>query len=310
MIDGLRGASRAAEILSHIAFANAEKNVPTDQQSIGMIKREFPGREMGGKTVLVIGMGEVGWRVAALCRHFHMNVLWYDPYVHVAREGCTKIEGLEKLPACDIVSFHVPGGEKTQEMFNGGFFSQLKRAFVINTARGEIIDEQALADALGNGCVEMYVSDFYSDFLFRKFVFDEGKRPEAVRFYPHLAASTAEAQERAVTMVAGSFKKFWETGEIAPRSSVNFPACELERAPDTVRFAVVNDNIPGMVAKIAEAVTSFGLNIVDERHPSRGTLAYGLYDLLRGPESNDSKLFQLFLTLQEVPGVKRVRIIL
>jgi D-3-phosphoglycerate dehydrogenase len=112
--------------------------------------------ELSGKTALIVGFGRIGTRSARRCRGFDMNVLIYDPYVSaekITEAGCERVTNLDAaLPRVDFVSIHCPKNAETIGMFNAARFARMKRgAFIVNTARGGIIDEPALHAALSSG---------------------------------------------------------------------------------------------------------------------------------------------------------------
>jgi D-3-phosphoglycerate dehydrogenase len=112
--------------------------------------------ELSGKTVLIVGFGRIGTRSARRCQGFDMNVLVYDPYVpaeKISAAGCERVTDLDgALPRVDFVSIHCPKNPETIGMFNAARFARMRRgAFIVNTARGGIIDEPSLHAALTSG---------------------------------------------------------------------------------------------------------------------------------------------------------------
>jgi D-3-phosphoglycerate dehydrogenase len=112
--------------------------------------------ELSGKTVLIVGFGRIGTRSARRCVGFEMTVLIYDPYIDlekVTAEGCEPVSDLDAaLPRADFVSIHCPKNAETIGLFNAARLSRMKKgAFIVNTARGGIIDEPALYAALKTG---------------------------------------------------------------------------------------------------------------------------------------------------------------
>ena len=112
--------------------------------------------ELSGKTALIVGFGRIGTRSARRCQGFDMNVLIYDPYVpaeQISSASCERVTDLDAaLPRADFVSIHCPKNAETIAMFGAAQFARMKRgAFIVNTARGGIIDESALHAALISG---------------------------------------------------------------------------------------------------------------------------------------------------------------
>ena len=158
-----------------------------------------PPRELYGTTVLIVGFGRIGSRLAARCRAMEMIVLVYDPYVaaeRIAAAGCEPVAELDQaLPRADFVTIHCPKNPQTIGMFNAARLARMKRtAYLINTARGGIIDERALYAALAEGALGGAALD----------VFEREPAPqdhplltlERVIVSPHAAGVTAEALER------------------------------------------------------------------------------------------------------------------
>ena len=161
--------------------------------------------DLFGKTLLVIGFGRVGTRIAKFCLALGMTVLVYDPYVKTAAieaAGCSPVSGLDDaLPSADFVTIHCPKTGETQGMFNAARLARMKRtAYLINTARGGIIDEVALHAALTSGALAGAGLD----------VFDrEPPSPDdpllglsQVILAPHMAGVTKESFDRMAVAVA------------------------------------------------------------------------------------------------------------
>jgi D-3-phosphoglycerate dehydrogenase len=161
--------------------------------------------DLFGKTLLVIGFGRVGTRVARVCLALGMTVLVYDPYVKldaIGAAGCTPVTGLDAaLPRADFVTIHCPKTEETRGMFDAARLARMKRtAYLVNTARGGIIDETALHAALTSGALAGAGLD----------VFDREPPPPDnpllgspnIILAPHMAGVTKESFDRMAVAVA------------------------------------------------------------------------------------------------------------
>jgi D-3-phosphoglycerate dehydrogenase len=170
-------------------------------------------------------------------------------------------------------------------------------AVLLNFARGELVDSDAMKDHLDNNDGK-YVSDFPDDVLWN--------HKNAV-LLPHLGASTAEAEDAAASMAADTIREFLESGTI--RNSVNFPATSLPNRPDnSIRVAIVTKNVPGMLAHISEAFAGANLNILQQINQSRGDVAYNVVDVdTSGHEVVDFKEVQEKITMLD--GVLSTRTI-
>jgi len=197
----------AAELAVSLLLAVARNVVPANLAlKNGQWKRsQFGGVELQGKTVGIIGMGKIGMLVAQRLAGFDMKFVAYDPYVNSAPSGGPEIKMVsldELLANSDFVTIHIPKTPETQGLINAPAFAKMKpSAFVINAARGGVLDETALFDALNSGTIagaglDVYATEPCTDSPL--FVLDN------VVATPHLGASTEEAQEKAGVAVAES----------------------------------------------------------------------------------------------------------
>ena len=159
MVAGTANSTSVAEHAFHLMMALAKRTPALD----AMVRKGNWGdrhaglpMELFGKTVLIVGFGRIGTRSARRCQGFDMNVLIYDPYVPAEKidsAGCERVTDLDAaLPRADFVSIHCPKNPETVGMFNAARLSRMKHgAFIVNTARGGIIDEPALHGALTSG---------------------------------------------------------------------------------------------------------------------------------------------------------------
>jgi D-3-phosphoglycerate dehydrogenase / 2-oxoglutarate reductase len=159
MVAGTANSTSVAEHAFHLMMALAKRTPALD----AMVRKGNWGdrhaglpMELSGKTVLIVGFGRIGTRSARRCQGFDMNVLIYDPYApaeKITGAGCERVTDLDAaLPRADFISIHCPKNPETVGMFNAARLGRMKRgAFIVNTARGGIIDEPALYGALTSG---------------------------------------------------------------------------------------------------------------------------------------------------------------
>eukprot|EP00978_Attheya_sp_CCMP212_P016422 scaffold43007_cov54-Attheya_sp.AAC.5 len=241
-------------------------------------KALFGGREIMGKTIAVIGLGHIGAAAARDAASLGMNVVGYDPGLSIEsalklpRDISLEDSIVSAVAKADYVSLNIPyikGEGGTHGIIGPEVVSALKAgAVVLNFARGELVDSQAMKKFLDTEDGR-YVSDFPDDLLW------DHKNSILL---PHLGASTEEAEDAAASMAAETIMDFLETGTI--RNSVNFPETSLtNRAPDTIRFTVVTENIPGMLSHITDTFAQEDLNIVQQINKSRGNVAYNVLDV-------------------------------
>lgn len=260
-------------------------------------KKQFIGTELLGKTLGIIGLGSIGVRVANAAIHLGMRVIGYDPTISVNRawelsSSVIQARSLEELLSqSDYVTLHVPLMPATKEMMNLESLQLMKKsAVLLNFARDGIVDNRALAEALEHKRIAAYVSDFPCQLI---------KNHPSVISLPHLGASTVEAEENCAVMLVRQIRAFLETGAIS--HSVNFPDTNVPHHYSGVRIAVVNENVPNMVAQISAKVASAGLNILSMHNQSRGDIAYTLLDV------QDDVSPHVLGEIGAISGVKKVR---
>ena len=172
----------------------------------------------------------------------------------------------------DYISINIPyikGENGTHGIIGKEVISHFKPgAVLLNFARGELVDSEAMKAFLDAGDGR-YVTDFPDDLCW--------DHKNAV-VLPHLGASTEEAEDAAAAMAADTIREYLESGTI--RNSVNFPSTSLPaRPPHSVRFTVVNKNVPGVLAHLTDAVAKENLNIIQQVNHSRGDIAYNVLDI-------------------------------
>lgn len=278
-------------------LANLKVNDQDLNQQIEKDKKQFVGFEIMGKTLGIVGLGSIGVKVANAALHLGMKVIGYDPTITVNRawELSSEVRQAhhleELLKECDFVSFHVPLNKDTKHMISGPQFNVMKKgAVILNFAREGIIDHDALLAAINQKIILYYVTDFPAVDI---------KDNPAVICLPHLGASTYEAEENCAVMIVKEVRAFFENGAIT--HSVNFPSIEMPPSPDATRIAIVNLNVPNMVAQISSKLAQSGLNILSLLNKSRDDIAYTLIDL--NQMANDS----LIKEISSIQGVIQVR---
>ncbi|ABI56279.1 phosphoglycerate dehydrogenase [Alkalilimnicola ehrlichii MLHE-1] len=262
-------------------------------------KKRFTGFELPGRTLGVIGLGAIGVEVANAAMALGMKVVGYDPQitVHRAWQLSSQVEQAhsvdELMSRADVVTIHAPLNEATRGLINGSRLAAAHPGLtVLNFARSEVVDEQAILEALDRDHLRAYICDFPSNAL---------KGRGNVIALPHLGASTVESQENCAVMVADQLREYLETGNI--RNAVNFPEVVMPRGGKGNRLCVVNANVPNMLGRISTALAEAGLNIDDMYNKSHEELAYTVVDVEGAiPES-------VVQAIAEVEGVLRVRVI-
>lgn len=297
VIAGMLLASR--DIVGGIEWVESEQNVEDIGKLAEKKKKQFAGREISGKKLGIIGLGAIGVLVANAATHLGMEVYGYDPYISVeaAWNLSRTIKHINDLSIiykeCDYITIHVPLTDETRGMINAEAISQMKEDVVLlNFARDLLVDEKALVEALENGRVRKYVTDFANPVV-------AGAKNTLVT--PHLGASTEEAEDNCAKMAVKELRNFLENGNI--KNSVNFPNCDMGSCVTVGRIAITHKNIPNMISQFTKILGGEGINIADMTNKSKGGYAYTLIDL----ESAVSR--EALDELQAVEGVAKVRVV-
>ena len=255
-------------------------------------KKNFKGMELKGKTLGIIGLGAIGAMVADAAIQMGMKVLGYDPAISVnaAWRLANQIEKQENLTSLisrsDFVTLHLPVLESTRNLIDRKVINYFKSgAVLLNFSRDAIVDEGALLEALNNGRLSNYVTDFPSQELL--------KSKKAI-LLPHIGASTDAAEENCAIMAVDQLRNFLENGTI--ENSVNFPSLALEKT-DSFRIAIINQNVPRMLGQILSILADKDINVLDMLNKSRNDVAYNLIDIETKPSED---------TLDEIRAIEDV----
>ena len=261
-------------------------------------KKQFVGNEISGRTIGVIGLGAIGGNVANATSALGMHVVGYDPALTVEgaaqlSSGVRRVDSLETLLAqSEFLTVHVPLLPATKNLINAERIALLKdQAVVLNFAREGIVDEAAVVAALDAGKLTAYVSDFP--------VNQTRHHPKCITF-PHLGASTEEAEENCAIMVADQIRGFLEQGDV--HNSVNFPEVHLPRASPH-RLVCAGGNLPGLVNQVSGALKGAGVVIEGLANVSRADVAYLVADLASAPAP------AVIAELAAADGIRMVRML-
>jgi D-3-phosphoglycerate dehydrogenase len=280
---GLLLASRG--IIPGIGFASTQTSISDEAELSKLMeqeKKKFKGSEISGKTLGVIGLGAIGSLVAEMAIDMGMKVQGYDPALSVeaAWRLPSKVQRKENISALvassDFISLHLPVLDSTRGLINAEIFGAMKKgSCLLNFARDEIIDSQALLSTLETGKLGKYVSDFPRPELMGR---------DDVISMPHIGASTNEAEENCAVMAADQLMDFLQNGNI--KNSVNFPNLFLDRSADAescTRLAICNRNVPTILGQVLSVFADQNINVLDMLNKSRNDIAYNLIDLETPP---------------------------
>lgn len=259
-------------------------------------KKQFSGTELPGKTLGIIGLGHIGVKVANSAIDLGMRVIGFDPAITVKNAwqlsaGVQQADKLaELLQHSDFISLHVPLNDFTHHLINAENLKLVKPgAVLLNFSREGIIENQSLLAAIHQKIIRNYVCDF-PNALFKNI-------PQVISL-PHLGASTQEAEENCAMMVVQQVQNYLEEGQIS--NSVNFPEVKMPLGGG-YRLAVINNNVPNMVAQISGVLSKSNINIIDMINKSRGDIAYTLIDI------NSPVTDGLIKSINAIEGVIRSR---
>ncbi|MBO6119877.1 MAG: 3-phosphoglycerate dehydrogenase [Lachnospiraceae bacterium] len=281
-------------------WLNSIKNEDIDlSKTVEKEKSKYVGSEILGKTLGVIGLGQVGGKVAKVLHNLGMNVIGYDAYLNPHQKQDLKqyveiVDDIDViLKKADYISLHMATTNETKGFVNKSRIEKMKDGvFIVNYARGELVNHEDLIDALRSGKVRAYATDFPTK--------EELLLPNVLAT-PHLGASTTEAEDNCAAMAASEMKEFLENGNI--ENSVNFPNVKIARSTGA-RVTVLHKNQVGMLEQITNKIADFKLNIEGLANKGRNDIAYTILDFSGSvPESIEDKI-------KEIPDVISTRIIM
>lgn len=272
---------------------------PDIPERIEANKKQFVGTELLGKRIGIVGLGAIGANLANTLHELGMSVTGYDPHMSVESawrvsnqiQRATQLEDL--LATSDYITLHLPLVDATTGLLDASLFSKMKHgATLLNFSRGELVDEEALADVLRSGRLANYVTDFPNAFIL--------SLPRVIAL-PHIGASTSEAEENCAIMAVDQLRLFLETGNI--RNAVNFPAVELPFTGKR-RITIAHHNIPNMVGQIASVLAQESINIANMINGSKDAIAYTIIDI----DNHADEMISLD-RLNQIPGVLKTRLL-
>lgn len=241
-------------------------------------KKRFAGSEIAGLTLGVVGLGAIGALVANMALELGMKVAGFDPAISIesAWRLSSRVEKMDSLKALvsasDFVTLHVPAIPPTMGLINGEILAHFKPgARLLNFARDEIVDLQAVIASLDSGQLSAYICDFPQPELLG--------RKDAL-LLPHIGASTSEAEENCAMMAADQLMDFLENGNI--RNSVNYPDTQMARNGG-YRITFCNENVPKVLGHVLTVLADHDLNVIDMVNLSRGDFAYSIIDVENEP---------------------------
>ena len=286
-------------VVQSMDWVRAHADDPNILVNAEKAKKAFVGHELKGKRIGVVGLGNVGSKVANACVDLGMDVYGYDPFISVEHawvlsRDVQRVGTLEDLCRnCDYLTLHVPSKSDTVGMIGADQLGLLKPgAVLINYARETIIDEDAVDAALRGGRLAWFSCDFAT--------------PKTVKMpntfiTTHSGAGTGEAEANGADMAISELKDYLENGNIV--HSVNYPACSMGKARAASRIACLHANVPNMIGQITAILAHDNANVQRMVNESAGENAYTMFDT---DEHLDDATID---ALKQIPAVYRVRVI-
>ena len=260
-------------------------------------KSQFVGPEIMGKKLGVIGLGAIGILVANAAAELGMEVYGADPFLNVdnALKLNAKVHYVksnsEIFENCDYITLHVPATPETKGMINAESIATMKKTVrLLNFSRGDLVDDKAVLDALANGGMACYATDFATDALIGA---------ENVITLPHLGASTPESEDNCAVMAVKEIVDYIENGNI--KNSVNLPNLEMA-ITGNAKICVIYKNTEGVINNLTAPVSAAGLNIENMVSKSKKDYAYTCLDVKGDTAGIEEKL-------RAVPNVVSVRVV-
>ena len=261
-------------------------------------KAAFAGPELYHKTLGVIGLGAIGALVCNVALELGMDVYGYDPFLSVGAalrldRHVHVVQDVEELyKVSDYITIHVPYTSDTKDFINADTIAKMKgHVRILNLARGGLVNDDDMLEALDLGRVARYVTDFPDEKICR------GKNVIAM---PHLGASTPESEENCARMAADQLKEYLVNGNI--RNSVNLPNVVQEWS-GICRLCLIHKNVPAMLTQITTILSDEGVNVENLTNKSKKEYAYTLVDV------NSQIKDDVADELRAIPGMIRVRVL-
>lgn len=287
------------DVVGGINWVQSIKNEGDVAKKVEKGKSKFAGHEILNKNLGVIGLGAIGGPLANAAKKLGMNVYGCDPFISIDAawgldSNIIRVKTWEEIYAnCDIITIHTPLLPETKHMINSEAIDHMKDGVILlNFARDQLVDDDALEAALKSGKIKRYVTDFPND---------KTAGMQGVIAIPHLGASTEESEDNCAMMAVRQIMNYLENGNIV--NSVNFPACDMGVCTKAARITILHKNVPNAIGSYTAVLAKDHINISDMLNRSKGEYAYTMFDL-------DQPASELLISdLKALDSVLRVRVI-
>ncbi|MCI5951872.1 MAG: phosphoglycerate dehydrogenase [Anaerostipes sp.] len=297
VVAGLLLASR--DIIGGVNWAKENADDENLAKTVEKQKKKYAGNELKGKSLGVIGLGAIGVLVANMGFRLGMKVYGYDPYLSVKSawqlsSHVKVVQNIEEIyENCDYITLHLPLLDSTKGTINKESIAMMKDGVrIMNFARGGLVDDAAIIEALENGKVGKYVTDFPDSAV--------ASAPNTIAI-PHLGASTEESEDNCAIMAVEQIVDYIKNGNIT--NSVNYPNCDMGVCQGAARMTICHKNRPNMLGHFTTLIAAAGMNIVNLTNKSKGQYAYTILDLESVPVP------ELVETMKKVRDVLKVRVL-
>jgi D-3-phosphoglycerate dehydrogenase len=264
-------------------------------------------REVRGKTLGIVGYGNIGTQLSVMAEALGMEVCFYDVVTKLPLGNARMMPTLDALLAVsDVVTLHVPETPLTQGMMGAEQFARMKRgASFINASRGTVVDIDTAAEALQSRRLAGAAFDVFPvepESNEEEFV-SPLRRFENVVLTPHIAGSTIEAQANIGTEVSEKLVRYSDNGSTL--SAVNFPEVSLPEHPGSHRLLHIHHNVPGVLSRINSVFSKNRINISGEYLMTNPRIGYVVLDV----EANERSSRLALKSLNEIESTIRARVL-
>ncbi|AVC43972.1 D-3-phosphoglycerate dehydrogenase [Francisella tularensis subsp. novicida] len=245
------------------------------------LKSADNANEVRGKTLGIVGYGHIGMQLGVLAENIGLNVIFYDIEEKLPLGNACQVDSLATLlQQSDVVSLHVPQLPTTANMISTKEFALMKQnAVLINASRGNVIDIDALVDALTSSKLKGAAIDVFPKEPSSKGEFFESplRGLDNVFLTPHIGGSTIEAQENIATEVSAKLIKYSDNGSTL--NAVNFPELSLPSHSETHRILHIHQNIPGIINELNRILASKNINVEGQYLRTLENIGYVVMDI-------------------------------